>query len=112
MSLRSKFQNFIHNYEDIFKQSFYDYAENDNKTYFLSIVNFDSSQQDALREVPDNRLLLESDAPYFPWPGHSHSSPSYIGQLAHAMAQVCSVDGRRILELAVQNVESLYKICW
>ena len=88
-----------------------DWSQHFPNTYFgftRAVVTFDRSQQEALRSVPDDRLLLESDAPYFPWPGHTRSTPSYLGRLAHEVAQVRSVDPRHILELSVQNVETLY----
>ena len=76
---------------------------------FTKIVSgFDAEQMDALRAVPDDRILLETDAPYFKWPGHRFSNPSYIGKVANVVAQAREVSWEHILALSVANVHSLY----
>ena len=72
------------------------------------VTGFDAEHLDALRAVPDDRLLLETDAPYFKRPGHRFSNPSYIGKVANVIAQVRKVPWEHILALSVANVHRLY----
>ena len=52
------------------------------------VTTFSGPQQEALRAVPRNRLLLETDAPYFSGRGQTPHTPAYIGEVAALVAQI------------------------
>ena len=43
------------------------------------VQSLSKAQLAGLRSVPADRVLLETDAPYFQFPGHRHSFPGLIG---------------------------------
>ena len=59
------------------------------RTYFgftNKVKYFNQHQIAALCKIDENRLMLESDAPYFPIEGETVSSPSQLYVLAETMA--------------------------
>lgn len=82
------------------------------RTYFgftNKVKKFDQDQIEALCEIDENRLLLESDAPYFPMEGRRVSSPSQLYVLAEAMAEHRQLTVERMLEVTVANARHLYQ---
>jgi TatD DNase family protein len=77
---------------------------------FTNLVNqFDKYQVAALRRVPANRLLLETDAPYFkPFPTARASTPAYIGETARAVSQIRGETLEEVLRLTAENGRRLY----
>ena len=61
------------------------------------VRSFDQHQIAALCKLEENRLLLESDAPYFPVEGSRVSSPSQLYVLAEAMAAHRQLTAERVL---------------
>ncbi|KAH3690041.1 hypothetical protein DPMN_191788 [Dreissena polymorpha] len=55
--------------------------------------DFSEGSKMALRRIDGGRLLLESDAPYFPAAGEELSSPSFIGVTAREVAKIRGGDG-------------------
>ena len=54
---------------------------------FTGLVRqFSEEQKKALRAERTERILLETDAPYFGFERHSHSTPNMIGLTANAVA--------------------------
>ncbi|KAK3083947.1 hypothetical protein FSP39_005799 [Pinctada imbricata] len=51
-----------------------------------AVRSFGREQVEGLREIPINRLLLETDAPYFPLGNSEFSTPAYIGEVAAFVA--------------------------
>ena len=51
-------------------------------------MKFSKFQRAGLRFVPEDRLLIETDAPYFYPAGASGSTPTHIGQTALLVSQV------------------------
>ena len=54
-------------------------------TYFgvtAAVGAFDQEQLEGLQAIPLNKLLLETDAPYFPIGGAMVSTPAYLGEVA------------------------------
>lgn len=82
------------------------------RTYFgftNMVKKFDRDQIKALCEIDENRLLLESDAPYFPIEGQRVSSPSQLYVLAETIAEHRQLTVERILEVTVANARHLYQ---
>ena len=70
---------------------------------------FDKFQEEAVRHVPDNRLLLETDSPYLsPVPGLRINTPSYLGSVADAVARIRGQSIRQVLEVSTMNARMLY----
>ena len=75
---------------------------------FTGLVRqFREEQKKALRAVHLERLLLETDAPYFGFERHSHSTPNMIGLTANAVAQVRNCSALDILIASTDNANQL-----
>ncbi|MES9884279.1 MAG: TatD family hydrolase [Sedimenticola sp.] len=75
------------------------------------VGRFRKGQKEALRRVPADRLLLESDAPYMPMlPGLCHSSPAYIGDIAQMVAQIRTEPVSLTLSSTLANGRRLYRM--
>ncbi|KAH3798946.1 hypothetical protein DPMN_152550 [Dreissena polymorpha] len=82
------------------------------QTYFgftNKVRTFSPDQIAALQNVEDSRLLLETDAPYFPAPGSRVSSPSQISTVAEAVAALRGTTVEHVLEISVANGKHLYQ---
>ena len=81
------------------------------RTYFgftNKVGRFSRHQREALCKIDENRLLLESDAPYFPIEGETVSSPSQLYVLAETMTAHRQLTMERMLEITVANALHLY----
>ncbi|KAH3799146.1 hypothetical protein DPMN_152750 [Dreissena polymorpha] len=78
--------------------------------YSLMVARRDFSEGSkmALRRIDGERLLLESDAPYFPAAGEELSSPSFIGVTAREVAKIRGCRWRDILKQTAENAPQLY----
>lgn len=82
------------------------------RTYFgftNRVRSFNRHQIEALCRIDENRLLLESDAPYFPIEGATVSSPSQLYVLAETMAIHRQLTAERVLEITLNNARHLYQ---
>ena len=76
---------------------------------FTAMVgSFNEEQKEALRMLPSERLLLETDAPYFPLHGYSLSSPTFLGMTAQLVADIRGVTKADILTVTAQNAHRMY----
>ena len=79
---------------------------------FSGIVTFRNA--DALREVarqvPDERLLIETDSPYLAPVPHrgKQNHPGWVKHVAECLADVRKTDVSRIAELSQINYERLF----
>ncbi|XP_033761489.1 uncharacterized metal-dependent hydrolase YabD-like [Pecten maximus] len=81
------------------------------KTYFgvtAAVRRFDDPQIEGLRAIPRDRLLLDTDSPYFPPAKTRISTPAYIGETAVILAAHLDARTPEILELATSNATALY----
>ena len=65
-----------------------------------------------LREVPFDRLLVETDSPYLapvPYRGR-RNEPAYVAQVAEAVAQHLAVDVAALAPQTTDNARRLYGI--
>lgn len=74
------------------------------------VQHFNEAQRTALRNVPEDRLLVETDSPYFKIEGRKHSSPGLVGMVAGMMADVRGSTWKEILKVASSNARRLYKV--
>ncbi len=80
---------------------------------FSGIITFKNAQalRDVARLVPEDRLLIETDAPYLaPVPHRGRSNePSYVSHVAQCLADVRGVPPERIAEATARNFFRLFK---
>ena len=80
---------------------------------FSGISSFRSFQPvDLLREVPTDRLLIETDAPYLapvPWRGR-RNEPAYVVQVAEAVAGHLGASGAEVAALTTENARRFYGV--
>ncbi|MEP6716686.1 MAG: TatD family hydrolase [Terriglobia bacterium] len=78
---------------------------------FGGVLTFKTAEmvRDAARIVPDDRLLVETDAPYLapvPWRG-KRNEPAFIVETARALAAVRNTSPERIASITTTNFENL-----
>ncbi|MES9882213.1 MAG: TatD family hydrolase [Sedimenticola sp.] len=73
------------------------------------IVHFDSAQREAMRRVPLERLLIETDSPYLPMvAGLRTTTPAYIGEVASLVANIRREPLSLIAKETTSNGRCLY----
>ncbi|XP_053389453.1 3'-5' ssDNA/RNA exonuclease TatD-like [Mercenaria mercenaria] len=80
---------------------------------FTSIVsrfrnNKDTAKLDCIKWLSEHRLLLETDAPYFPKGGHRRSVPALLGYSADEVAKIRGVTWQDLLKKTNSNATRLY----
>jgi TatD DNase family protein len=64
--------------------------------------------------VPDDRLLIETDAPYLsphPWRGREHrNEPARVAVIAARLAELRGISVEKTGQLATQNFKTLFKV--
>ncbi|MEW8548718.1 MAG: TatD family hydrolase [Candidatus Thiodiazotropha sp.] len=77
---------------------------------FTGLVgSFNTASKEALRSLNPDRLLLETDAPYFHIGGRRYSSPGLIGMVAKMIADIRKETWSHVLEAASRNARRLYE---
>jgi TatD DNase family protein len=80
---------------------------------FSGIVAFPRAEiiQQVAREVPDDRLLVETDAPFLAPPPHrgKRNEPAFVVEVARHVAALRGVDGETVGELAKRNYARLFR---
>jgi TatD DNase family protein len=83
---------------------------------FAGPVTFTNARQlqTVARLVPDDRLLIETDAPYLsphPWRGREHrNEPARVAVIAARLAELRGVGVEAVGQLATQNFKALFKV--
>ena len=72
---------------------------------------FDHFQREGLAQVPENRILIETDAPYFPWPGQRFSAPPQVVRVAEVVAQGRGMPVEEVVEITRRNALHLFHEC-
>ncbi|KAH3735277.1 putative deoxyribonuclease TATDN2 [Dreissena polymorpha] len=91
------------------------YFPNTYLGYSLMVTRRDFSEKSnmALRRIDGGRLLLESDAPYFPAAGEELPSPSIIGVTAQEVAKIRGCSWRDMLQQTAKNCPTaLLRLVW
>ncbi|KAH3782070.1 hypothetical protein DPMN_159981 [Dreissena polymorpha] len=70
--------------------------------------DFSENNKMALRRIDGGRLLLETDALYFPAAGEELSSPSFIRVTAQEVAKIRGCSWRDMLQQTAVNAQQLY----
>lgn len=72
--------------------------------------------QKLVKEIPSDRLLLETDAPYLiprdmrPKPKSRRNLPIYLPHIAHRVAQLCQIDIEALKNQTTLNAQTLFKL--
>lgn len=74
------------------------------------VTQFDNTQLEALRFIPENRLLVETDSPYMPPSGIFCNSPMYIGEVAEKVAALRYTTLALLAECTTKNAKRLFYI--
>ena len=78
---------------------------------FTALVDhFRKPQKEALRTLEANRLLLETDAPYFHIGNNHLSTPALLGTTAQIVARVRGETWQQVLEVSAVNAQKLYRL--
>ena len=80
---------------------------------FSGIVTFKSWKDDALiRDIPEDRLLIESDSPYLAPVPHrgKRNEPAYVRLTAARVAQVRGVDAAEVERSTTRNAARLFRL--
>jgi len=77
----------------------------------LNGIIFKIDLDDAVAQMPSDRILLETDCPYLlPLPEIGRNEPVYIKNVAERVAQIRNDSTDTILEVATANAKNLFKI--
>lgn len=72
--------------------------------------------QEIIKEIPQNRLLLETDAPYLlprdlkPKPKSRRNLPKYLPHIAGTVAQLCGLEIDQLQEAVQENTQRLFNL--
>ncbi|KAH3872198.1 uncharacterized protein LOC127868684 [Dreissena polymorpha] len=69
---------------------------------------FTEAQKQAVRRVPANRLLIETDSPYFRPAGARMCTPSFLGDVANVIASYRDSEVRDVCQLTLRNSTQLF----
>ena len=72
------------------------------------VRNFNFTQCQALKKVPRDRLLLETDAPYFYPKGFSVNAPCLLGYTAETVAEIREESVEEVLSSTTANAVRIY----
>ena len=64
------------------------------------------------REIPAERLLIETDAPYLapqPWRG-KRNEPAYVVETARCLAEIRGVSAQELERLTEENARRLFSL--
>lgn len=76
------------------------------------VITFSRDYDASIRLIPDNRILLETDAPYVAPQSKrgQRNEPAYVIEVAAKMAEIRGVSYNRIEEMIKENAERIFKI--
>ena len=80
---------------------------------FAGIITFSKFDgQDAVRAVPGDRMLAETDAPYLaPVPRRGkRNEPAFVAHVVAALADIRGEDAEAVAEATAQNAERFYSL--
>lgn len=80
---------------------------------FSGIVTFRNAQalQDVARQVPLDRILVETDSPYLapvPWRG-KQNQPAYVRHVADKIAELHEIELQEVVSATTSNFERLFR---
>jgi len=80
---------------------------------FGGLITFKSAQpiRDALKKMPLDRILLETDAPYLTPAPHrgKRNEPAYLEHIVKKAAEIKGISAEEMGEITTENAERIYK---
>ena len=86
-----------------------DYFPNTYFGFIKLVGSFTGEYTQAVRDLHESRLLIETDAPYFDFNKNWHSSPAVIGMVAAELAKIRGANWEDILTVCRDNALRLYR---
>jgi len=78
--------------------------------FTASVAYFSKDQLQGLREVPLDKILVETDSPYLPpLPDVLCNTPAFIGNVGHLVSERKGVEYETIMHWSYENARKLYK---
>ena len=82
---------------------------------FAGMVTFKNAQsiRDVAKEIPDDRILIETDSPYLtphPHRGQRPNEPSMVVHTAQCLAEIRGTDLATVAKLTTENAERVFGI--
>jgi TatD DNase family protein len=79
---------------------------------FGGVITFSRDYDESIRLISDNRILLETDAPYVAPQSHrgQRNEPAYVIEVAQKMAEIRGVSYNRIEEMVKENAQRIFRI--
>ena len=81
---------------------------------FTGIITFDKTGrlEEIIKEIPEERILIETDAPYLtPLPHRGQrNEPSYVEYVAEKIAEIKKMEVERVIELTGNNALKLFNL--
>ena len=75
------------------------------------VLTFDRFQQAAVKRIPEDRLLIETDSPYLRTDRRaSLNTPAFVGDVARAVAEIRGVTTEEILAVTRRNGRRLFEV--
>lgn len=75
-------------------------------------ITYPSSKKshDVIKQIPDDRLLLETDCPFLAPQAHrgKRNEPAYIVQAAECIAEIKGISLRQVAQLTTANASELF----
>lgn len=79
---------------------------------FSGVITYDTSRDEIIREVPMDRLIIETDAPYvapIPFRGELNQ-PKYVIKIAEKIAKLKGISIEQVLETTFKNAMEFFNI--
>ena len=79
---------------------------------FNGILTFSKDLQQALKDIPLEQIIVETDAPYLTPPPHrgKRNEPAYVAFIAEKIAEIKGVPIDRVAEQTLHNTKQLFDI--
>ena len=81
---------------------------------FTNVLTFynASDLRGLVKKIPMNKILLESDSPYFSIHGNPYATPADIKYLADAVAKLKDMNTIDVLNENIKNSKAVYPLFW
>ena len=77
----------------------------------LNGIIFKKDISDAIKKIPANRILLETDCPFLsPLPEKKRNEPKYVLEVAQRVSQIRNESVQAIIGKTVENAKTLFKL--
>jgi TatD DNase family protein len=104
----------LHCFTESLEMAQYAIAELNFYVSFSGILTFKNAEslRDIARQLPLDRLLIETDSPYLtpmPFRGKSPNQPAYVSYVAHTLAQIHDVSFEEVAKKTTHNFFELFR---